>query len=139
MKQVLLNLILNALQAMPGGGRLRIQTLLLAPGKGRGTGGAVEIRVQDTGEGIPAEIQNKIFEPFFSTKEEGIGLGLSVAQRIVEEHQGKIRVESERRKRDFVFDNPALEIIEGMAVKVRRALSSFVTLQSGKPTDLGPA
>ncbi len=94
MKQVLLNLILNALQAMPGGGKLRIQTLLLAPGKGRGTGGAVEIRVQDTGEGIPAEIQNKIFEPFFSTKEEGIGLGLSVAQRIVEEHQGKIRVES---------------------------------------------
>jgi signal transduction histidine kinase len=94
MKQVLLNLILNALQAMPGGGKLRIQTVLLASGKGVGTGQAVEIRVQDTGQGIPAEIQSKIFEPFFSTKEEGIGLGLSVAQRIVEEHQGRIRVES---------------------------------------------
>ena len=94
MKQVLLNLILNALQAMPGGGKLRIQTVLLASGKGVGTGQAVEIRVQDTGQGIPADIQSRIFEPFFSTKEEGIGLGLSIAQRIVEEHQGRIRVES---------------------------------------------
>ena len=94
MKQVLLNLILNALQAMPGGGKLRIEAALAPFGEGEKTGQAVEIRVQDTGGGIPAEIQGRIFEPFFSTKEEGIGLGLSVAQRIVEEHQGKIRVES---------------------------------------------
>ncbi|MBP1712267.1 MAG: ammonium transporter [Deltaproteobacteria bacterium] len=94
MKQVLLNLILNALQALPQGGKIRIQTSLQASGKGGKENRAVEIRVQDTGEGIPAEIQSKIFEPFFSTKEEGIGLGLSVAQRIVDEHGGKIRVES---------------------------------------------
>jgi len=94
MKQVLLNLILNALQAMPQGGRLRIQTSLRASEEGGKTKRAVEIRVQDTGEGVPAEIQGKIFEPFFSTKEEGIGLGLSVAQRIVEEHGGTIRVAS---------------------------------------------
>jgi Amt family ammonium transporter len=93
-KQVLLNLILNALQAMPGGGKLRIQTALIRFGGGEKAAQAVEIRVQDTGGGIPAEIQSRIFEPFFSTKEEGIGLGLSVAQRIVEEHQGRIRMES---------------------------------------------
>jgi len=94
MKQVLLNLILNALQAMPRGGRLKIQTALDYPSGERGGGPAVEIAVQDSGDGIPGEIQSKIFEPFFSTKEEGIGLGLSVAQRIVEDHRGKIRVES---------------------------------------------
>jgi signal transduction histidine kinase len=94
MKQVLLNLILNALQAMPRGGKLWIQTTLQASGKNGETNRAVEIRIRDTGEGIPAEIQGRIFEPFFSTKEEGIGLGLSVAQRIVEEHEGGIRVES---------------------------------------------
>ena len=107
MKQVLLNLILNALQAMPQGGKLRIQTSLQAPGRDTKTNRAVEIRVQDTGEGIPAEIQNKIFEPFFSTKEEGIGLGLSVAQRIVEEHEGIIRVESaEGRGTEFCITLP---------------------------------
>jgi signal transduction histidine kinase len=94
MKQVLLNLILNALQAMPGGGKLRIQTALVGAEEGAQADRAVEIRVRDTGGGIPAEIRNRIFEPFFSTKEEGIGLGLSVAQRIVEEHGGRIRVES---------------------------------------------
>jgi signal transduction histidine kinase len=94
MKQVLLNLILNALQAMPGGGKLRIQTALTGSGEGGEGGRSVEIRLQDTGAGIPAEIQSRIFEPFFSTKEEGIGLGLSVAQRIVEEHGGRIRVQS---------------------------------------------
>jgi Amt family ammonium transporter len=94
MKQVLLNLILNALQAMPRGGKLTIQTALRDFAREGAAGRAVEIRVKDTGGGIPAEIQNRIFEPFFSTKEEGIGLGLSVAQRIVEEHGGRIRVES---------------------------------------------
>jgi Amt family ammonium transporter len=94
MKQVLLNLILNALQAMPRGGRLKIQTVLHDPSAEAGGGPAVEIVVQDSGGGIPSEIQSKIFEPFFSTKEEGIGLGLSVAQRIVEDHRGRIRVES---------------------------------------------
>ncbi|MCX5908155.1 MAG: ATP-binding protein, partial [Deltaproteobacteria bacterium] len=53
-----------------------------------------EAFVADTGKGIPEEIKSRIFEPFFSTKEEGIGLGLPIAQRIIEEHGGKIRVES---------------------------------------------
>ena len=54
----------------------------------------MEISFQDTGKGIPEDLQPRIFEPFFSTKEEGIGLGLSIAQRIVEEHGGEIRLES---------------------------------------------
>jgi len=53
-----------------------------------------EIAIQDTGPGIAEEFREKIFEPFFSTKEEGIGLGLPIAQRIVEEHGGQIRVDS---------------------------------------------
>ena len=94
MKQVLLNLILNALQAMPRGGRLKIRTARRSPSPEMKGGPGVEIEVRDSGGGIPAEIQGRIFEPFFSTKEEGIGLGLSVAQRIVEDHGGRIRVES---------------------------------------------
>ena len=54
----------------------------------------VEIGIRDTGPGMSGDIKAKIFEPFFSTKEEGIGLGLPIAQRIVEEHGGEIRVES---------------------------------------------
>ena len=54
----------------------------------------MEIGIRDTGPGMSADIKAKIFEPFFSTKEEGIGLGLPIAQRIVEEHGGEIRVES---------------------------------------------
>lgn len=54
----------------------------------------MEISFQDTGNGIPEDMQARIFEPFFSTKEEGIGLGLPIAQRIVEEHGGEISVES---------------------------------------------
>jgi len=54
--------------------------------------------IGDTGPGIPEELRGKIFEPFFSTKEEGIGLGLPIAQRIVEEHGGEIRVESSAGK-----------------------------------------
>ena len=93
MKQVFLNLLLNAIQAMEGGGSVRIHTRLKpqgADGKSR----FAEIAIRDTGPGMPPEIRDKIFEPFFSTKEEGIGLGLPIAQRIVEEHGGEIRVES---------------------------------------------
>jgi len=94
MKQVLLNLILNSLQAMPRGGKLKMTAFLKTPNAEGSEGPAVELGVHDTGPGIPVEIRNNIFEPFFSTKEEGIGLGLSVAQRIVEDHGGRIRVES---------------------------------------------
>jgi PAS domain S-box-containing protein len=88
MNQVFLNLILNACQAMPEGGTLR---LALHP-----TDSTVELTVQDTGGGIPPEQLSKIFDPFFSTKAvgEGTGLGLTVVHGILQEHQGAIRVTS---------------------------------------------
>jgi len=94
MKQVFLNLMLNAIQAMEQGGKLKVATTLKRQSADRRDGPLVEIAFQDSGKGIPEEIKGRIFEPFFSTKEEGIGLGLPIAQRIVEEHGGEIRLES---------------------------------------------
>ncbi|HEX9020537.1 MAG TPA: ATP-binding protein [Nitrospirota bacterium] len=88
-QQVLVNLVTNAVQAMPNGGRLFIAS---RPGKG---GDSVEITVMDTGRGIPPEFLPHIFDPFFSTKGEGgTGLGLSVSYGIIKNHRGEIRVES---------------------------------------------
>lgn len=92
-QQVLVNLFLNAAQAMaPGPGKLTIRTLTRAGGDGE----FVVAEVADTGCGIPKEIQSKIFDPFFTTKEvgRGTGLGLSVAYGIMERHGGKIEVQS---------------------------------------------
>lgn len=87
-KQVFLNLCTNALQAMPRGGEIRVEAEL-PPGEG-----AVAIRFSDTGVGIPREYLGRIFDPFFTTKEEGTGLGLSVTYGILENHGGRISVES---------------------------------------------
>ena len=91
MKQVYLNLLMNARQAMKGRGAIRIQTRDL-PDSGK-----VRLIFQDNGSGIPPEIIDRIFDPFFSTKKtgEGTGLGLSVSYGIVKEHGGDIQVESE--------------------------------------------
>ncbi len=88
MKQVILNLLLNALQAMPGGGRLRLSGQVLEDNRW------IQLSIQDTGVGIPPEDMNKLFDPFFSTKEGGVGLGLSIAHRIIDQHRGKIQMES---------------------------------------------
>jgi signal transduction histidine kinase/putative methionine-R-sulfoxide reductase with GAF domain len=87
-KQVILNLLLNAIQAMPKGGRLTLKSQNSEDGQW------TRISIQDSGIGIPAEDINKLFDPFFSTKEGGIGLGLSIAHRIIDQHHGKIEVES---------------------------------------------
>jgi Amt family ammonium transporter len=94
MKQVFLNILLNAIQAMEEGGQLKVLTALKNHSAGAKNQSVMEISFQDTGRGIPEDMQARVFEPFFSTKEEGIGLGLPIAQRIVEEHGGKIRLES---------------------------------------------
>jgi signal transduction histidine kinase/putative methionine-R-sulfoxide reductase with GAF domain len=88
MKQVILNLLLNAVQAMPKGGRLTLRGQVLEDGQW------VTLSIQDSGIGIPSEDMNKLFDPFFSTKEGGVGLGLSIAHRIIDQHHGKIEVES---------------------------------------------
>lgn len=85
-KQVLVNLVKNAMQAMTRGGRLTVQT-------GAGTE-AAWVSISDTGPGIPEEKLNRIFDPYFTTKKKGSGLGLLIVQRIVRDHGGKIDVES---------------------------------------------
>jgi two-component system, sporulation sensor kinase E len=85
-KQALVNLIKNAMQAMTRGGQLFLAT-------GEASGG-VWVSVRDTGGGIPQEQLNRIFEPFFTTKKKGTGLGLMIVQRIVREHNGRIELES---------------------------------------------
>ena len=87
LKQVMLNLILNGLQAMPGGGTLTIEAA-------RGRDGLM-LAVADTGDGIPPEALPRVFDPYFTTKAKGLGLGLAIARRIIEEHGGKIEVESQ--------------------------------------------
>ncbi len=89
-KQALLNIIKNAMAAMPDGGTLSIQTSL--------DDGGVKIQIKDTGTGIPEEILSKIFEPYFTTKSEGSGLGLTVVYKIVKEHGGELRVHSRKGK-----------------------------------------
>ncbi len=86
-KQALLNLVLNALEAMHGRGELLVQTSV--------TAGAVRVDVTDTGPGIPPEILPRIFEAYFSSKKTGTGLGLPIARRIVEEHEGILDVFTE--------------------------------------------
>ncbi|HYM37679.1 MAG TPA: ATP-binding protein [Nitrospiraceae bacterium] len=98
MKQVFWNLATNALHAMPSGGHVTISTACRRVTSGKRSGDVVEIAVEDTGAGIKKEDLNKIFFPFFTTKKDGSGLGLATAQRIVDQHGGWIRVESQEGK-----------------------------------------
>jgi PAS domain S-box-containing protein len=88
MEQVVSNLILNALQAMPDGGRLKLSAALAPPDR-------VDLLVSDSGVGIASEDRDKIFEPFFSRKPYGTGLGLAIAKQTLLEHGSDILVESE--------------------------------------------
>jgi len=88
MRQVAINLILNAGAAMEAGGTITLSTAACA-------GGFVDIAIRDEGAGIAPENLEKIFEPFFTTKARGTGLGLAITRRIVEQHLGRINVESE--------------------------------------------
>ena len=85
--QVMLNLTKNALEAMPDGGRLQIGARKIAE--------TVEVYVSDTGEGIPEEHLEQIFDTFFTTKRTGTGLGLSLTRKIVQEHGGELHVSSQ--------------------------------------------
>jgi len=82
----LVNIILNAVQAMPDGGRLTISS--------REKDKFLEVKIADTGCGIPQEVMDKIFDPLFTTRAKGIGLGLAVCKAIIDRHQGHIEVES---------------------------------------------
>ena len=86
LKQVLLNLCLNSLEAMESGGELHVEAAR--------QNGHVALLVRDTGKGVAQRDLKRLFEPFYTTKANGTGLGLSVVQSIVHEHGGQIQVES---------------------------------------------
>lgn len=91
-KQVFWNLMLNAAEAMPGGGKLILSSRTCPDKK------SIEIKFQDTGSGIEKENTKRLFDPFYSTKTSGTGLGLAVSYGIINQHQGKILVESQPGK-----------------------------------------
>jgi PAS domain S-box-containing protein len=89
-EQVILNLISNALQAMPDGGTISVKLEPLTTTQGE----MIELKIADTGPGIPTNIIDRIFDPFFTTKKDGTGLGLAISRRILSAHKGTISVES---------------------------------------------
>jgi len=100
-EQAFVNIVQNAYDAMgAGGGALRVKVRRSqAPGRdgGQGSGAGidgVEVRIEDTGPGIPVEVREQIFNPFVTTKKTGVGLGLSIVSKIIDGHHGSIRIES---------------------------------------------
>jgi signal transduction histidine kinase len=94
-KQVLLNILLNAIQAIRGEGRIWIETRVVQVPLVEKPEPFIQIEVRDTGVGIPQENLERIFDPFFSTRPEGSGLGLAISHQIIHDHRGFITVESE--------------------------------------------
>ncbi len=112
LKQVFLNLVTNAVQAMDevGGGTIRLSA--------RQEGDYIALSVSDTGPGIPAEEMSKVFDPFYSTRDAGTGLGLTIVHRIIDEHGGHIEVESGPEGTTFTVALPIAidrEVAEGMS------------------------
>ncbi|HEX9653961.1 MAG TPA: ATP-binding protein [bacterium] len=109
MRRVLINLIENGLDSMneKAGGVLKVET--------KNESGFAALQVSDEGNGIPPELQSRIFEPYFSTKKTGMGLGLAIVKRIIDEHHGKISIESHIEKgTTFKIDIPIqINIREG--------------------------
>jgi signal transduction histidine kinase len=103
LKQVFMNLLLNAVDAMPDGGKLTLRTVYDE------TTCAIHVTVIDTGKGIDTAVLSKIFQPFFTTKSKGTGLGLAISKRLIEDHGGKISIESSKGKGStFVISLPCV-------------------------------
>jgi PAS domain S-box-containing protein len=100
LKQVFLNLFVNAAEAIAGHGKIRVRFEGRASGAGGGGGEPDYLRVlvEDDGPGLKEEIAERVFDPFFSTKEDGAGLGLAIAHRIIEAHRGRIEIRNRRGK-----------------------------------------
>lgn len=98
MHQVVVNLLLNAVQAAGAGGRVTVST--------ESAGGEVRLSVTDSGPGIPVEARSRVFEPFYSTKTGGIGLGLAVSRRLVDDHGGRLSFEGTPGRTTFAVSLP---------------------------------
>jgi two-component system sensor histidine kinase PilS (NtrC family) len=99
--RAMFNLILNAIQASPTGGRVKVDLVALgvddAPAGMTFDRGGIAIRVSDEGPGIPPEIRDRLFDPFFTTKQGGSGLGLPIVHRAIEAHRGFVFVDTDSR------------------------------------------
>jgi signal transduction histidine kinase len=145
-KQVFWNLAINAFQAMPRGGALSISAQRFSsiiaktnypPGADNTENPAdpnqVEIIFKDTGEGIKKENLNKIFYPFFTTKNSGSGLGLSIVQRVIEEHFGKIEVQSQPGGTSFHILLPLDELASKPISETAHSISGEIQADSDGP------
>ena len=117
LKQVFMNLILNAIQAMRDGGSLVIATRVSADDDGNVSRPCVQVEVRDTGIGIPEENLERIFDPFFTNKDGGSGLGLSISHQIIQEHGGRMLVRSKIKEGTSFFVNLPLEKPDHSAVE----------------------
>ncbi|MFN3467030.1 MAG: ATP-binding protein, partial [Candidatus Brocadiales bacterium] len=99
LQEVFFNLIHNALQAMPKGGSL---SLLAKPGKNQ----TIEVTISDTGPGIPKDLMDKVFEPFYTTRQSGTGLGLPIVKKRLEEMEGKIDLKTGPTGTRFILHLP---------------------------------
>jgi signal transduction histidine kinase len=125
LQTLFLNLITNALDAMPNGGVLTIKTRQRLPPPSSKEERWLEIAMTDTGIGITEESKKRIFEPFFTTKKmgEGTGLGLAICEKIIKEHSGRIEIESEvGRGSTFLISLPVLERNETDEQGIRSSL-----------------
>jgi signal transduction histidine kinase len=114
MEQVLINLLINARDAMPGGGALEITTLHERNEGGGDRWGKIVLSIKDTGIGIPPEHQARIFDPFFSLKKGGTGLGLPITLGIVESHGARLAVQSKAGEGTVVtLEFPVINIARG--------------------------
>jgi signal transduction histidine kinase len=116
LKQLFLNLFLNAIEAMGHGGVL---TIRVQRGDTHDTS-AVRVEVEDTGPGVPESIRNSIFDPFFTTKEQGTGLGLAICRGITDAHRGTIRADTSNENHGTI-----------MTVEFPAATESVETVRSG--------
>ena len=96
LKQVVLNLVQNAAESIGEKGQITLRSRRNRMALNGEKRDAVVIEVEDTGPGIPAEVQERLFDPFFSTKENGTGLGLAIAARIVDKHEGALVFETQQ-------------------------------------------
>lgn len=98
LRQAFNNIIQNAVEAMPQGGELRIVYRIIPD--------FIELSISDTGHGIPSEIKEKVFLPFYSTKERGTGLGLAIAQKVIVSHRGDIMISDSEKGTTFIIRLP---------------------------------
>ena len=106
-EQAFVNIVQNAYDAMgEGGGSLHVSAT-----RSGASGGGVEVHIEDTGPGVPAELREQIFNPFVTTKKTGVGLGLSIVSKIMDGHHGSIRVESARHGREGAGRNSGARFV----------------------------